>query len=44
MKTKKLIDSSMKNIDSFNVKKLFELIIKNIINFFKLTDYISKNY
>ena len=42
MKTKKLIDSSMKNIDSFNVKKLFELIIKNIINFFKLTDYISK--
>ena len=29
MKTKKLIDYSMKNIYSFNVKKLFELIIKN---------------
>ena len=42
MKTEKLIDSLIKNIDSFNVKKLFELIIKNIINFFKLTDYISK--
>ena len=42
MKTEKLIDSLIKNIDGFNVKKLFELIIKIIINFFKFTDYLSK--
>ena len=43
MKTEKLIDSLIKNIEGFNVKKLFELIIKIIINFFKFTDYLSKN-
>ena len=43
MKTEKLIDSLIKNIDGFNVKKLFELTIKIIINFFKFTDYLSKN-
>ena len=42
MKTEKLIDSLIKNIDGFNVKKLFELTIKIIINFFKFTDYLSK--
>ena len=43
MKVEKWIDSLIKNIDGFNTKKLFELIIKIIINFFKLTDYLSKN-
>ena len=43
MKFKKWIDSLIKNIDGFNTKKLFELIIKIIINFFKFTDYLSKN-
>ncbi len=31
MKTEKLIDSLIKNIDGFNIKKLFELFIKKII-------------
>ena len=43
MKVEKWIDSLIKNIDGFNTKKLFELIIKIIINFFKFTDYLSKN-
>ena len=43
MKIEKLIDSLIKNIGGFNIKKLVELIIKIIINFFKFTDYLSKN-
>ena len=35
MKIEKLIDSLIKNIGGFNIKKLVELIIKIIINFFK---------
>jgi hypothetical protein len=42
MKVEKWLDSLIKNIDGFNIKKLFELIIKIIINFFKFTDYLSK--
>ena len=44
MKIEKLIDSLIKNIGGFNIKKLVELIIKIIINFFKFTDYLSKNF
>lgn len=43
MKIEKLIDSLIKNIGGFNIKKLVELIIKIIINFFKFTDYLLKN-
>ena len=43
MKVEKWMDSLIKNIDGFNTRKLFELIIKIIINFFKFTDYLSKN-
>ena len=44
MKTEKLIDSLIKNIDGFNVKKLFELTIKIIINFFKFTFFLFHIY